>query len=108
MTDHGLSTRHIGGIAKILRENCPAIQKASLFGSRATGRYKSYSDIDLVLYGDINAATADRLWTLFDESSLPYKVDVQVFDLVGYPPLIRHIEEQAQTLLTKEQIYSEQ
>ena len=108
MSTHGLSTRHIGGIAKILREHCPGIEKASLFGSRATGNYKSYSDIDLVLYGDIDGATADRLWTLFDESSLPYKVDVQVFNLVDYPPLRRHIEEKAKTLLTKEQIYSEQ
>lgn len=104
--NHGLSDKQLDTIANILFRNCPDIENVSLFGLRATGNYKRYSDIDLVVYGDIKQSVADRLWTLFHESPLPYKVDIQVFNLIKYPPLRRHIEDKAKTLFTKEQIDS--
>ena len=87
------------------RENCPGIEKASLLGSKATGTYKSYSDIDLELYGNIDEAKADRLWTCFSESLLPYKVDIYIYRHINYPPLKRRIDQQGQILFTKEQLY---
>lgn len=105
-TEHGLSARQLDTIAGILARHCPNIERAALFGSRAMGSHKRHSDIDLVLYGDIAPAAVDRLWTLFDESSLPYKVDVQAFNLVAYPPLKRYIEAEARTLFTREEIYA--
>lgn len=106
MINHGLSNQQLDTITNILSQNCPNIESVSLFGSRAVGNYKPYSDIDLVLYGDIEQLTVDRLWTLFHESSLPYKVDVQAFNLIKHPLLKRHIEGEAKTLFTKEEIYS--
>ena len=87
------------------RENCPGIEKVSLLGSKATGTYKSYSDIDLELYGNIDEAKADRLWTCFSESLLPYKVDIYIYRHINYPPLKRRIDQQGQILFTKEQLY---
>lgn len=104
MSEHGLSARQLDTIAGILARHCPHLERAALFGSRAMGNYQAHSDIDLVLYGDIEAATVDRLWTVFHESALPYKVDVQAFHLVKYPPLKRHIETEAKTLFTQSEI----
>ena len=106
MRNHGLSNKQIDTIKRILSQNCPGIEKVSLFGSRAMGKYKSYSDIDLVLYGDIDGTAANRLWTLFHESDLSYKMDLQVFNLIKHAPLRRHIKEKEKTLFTKEEIYS--
>ncbi|MFN7309776.1 MAG: nucleotidyltransferase domain-containing protein [Vampirovibrionales bacterium] len=89
---HGLTDANIEEISRVLRPFFPPIEKIALFGSRATGTYKPYSDIDLVLYGNIDDALVNRLWTLFDESHLPVKVDLHAYDLIQYPPLKAHID----------------
>lgn len=97
--DHGLSENQVRLIKNILERFAPAVESVSVFGSRATGTYKSYSDIDLVLYGDIKEETIDRLWTCFSESSLPHKVDVTAYNLVTHPPLKEHIDRVAKPLV---------
>ena len=49
--NHGLQEQQLEIIKDICRKFANCIDKVSLFGSRATGSYKSYSDIDLVVYG---------------------------------------------------------
>ena len=96
--DHGLSDSQLQTIKNILRE-CPTpVASVSLFGSRATGAYKSNSDIDLVLYGYIDSASIARLWTLFHESNLPYNVDVNAYRLARDP---EHIDSLAKVLFTQ-------
>ena len=97
--DHGLSENQVRLIKNILERFAPAVESVSVFGSRATGTYKSYSDIDVVLYGDFNEETVDRLWTCFAESWLPYNVDVTAYNLVTHPPLKEHIDRVAKPLL---------
>lgn len=99
MIDHGLSEDQVRLIKETIENFAPAVEAVSVFGSRATGTYKSYSDIDLVLYGDINEETIDRLWTCFAESRLPYKVDVTAYNLVTHPPLKEHIDRVAKPLV---------
>ena len=99
MIDHGLSEHQVRLIKNVLERFAPAVESVSVFGSRATGTYKSYSDIDLVLYGDLNEETIDRLWTCFAESSLPYKVDVTAYNLLTHPPLKEHIDRVAKSLV---------
>ena len=106
MLNHGLNKNQIRIIRDILSRNVSNIDKVSLYGSRATGKYKNYSDIDLVLYGDIDETEADHLWTCFDESLLPHKVDVTVYQQITSSPLKHHIDQQAKTLFTKQQIYT--
>ena len=59
---------------------------------RLLGTHRPASDIDLVLYGTLDEAEAERIVTLFSESLLPYTVDVQVYHLITYPPLKTHID----------------
>ena len=103
--NNGLSKSQLLMIKAILAQHSSAIEKVALFGSRANGKYKSHSDIDLVLYGDIDEKIADRLWTCFHESLLPYKVDISVYRHITYEPLLRHIDRNNNTLFTKEQLY---
>ena len=104
MIDHGLSETQLRLISSLIKEFAPAVESVSLFGSRATGSHRNYSDIDMILYGDIEEATLDRLWTCFHESSLPYKVDLVAYRLVEYPPLKAHIDRFAKTLFSAEQL----
>jgi len=48
------------------------------FGSRVTGKAKQYSDLDLVVISDKPLSFADyaTLKEAFDESDLPYRVDI--------------------------------
>ena len=64
-------------IKSIVSQSAPEAERAALFGFRANGTCKNHSDIDLVIYGDMDRATINRLSTLFLESNLPYKVDVR-------------------------------
>ncbi len=45
------------------------------------------SDIDLVIYGSLDEKTMDRIFTLLNDSNLPIKIDLQVYDLITCSPL---------------------
>ena len=108
MIDHGLSERQLNLIRNLIREFAPGVKSVSLFGSRATNSHRSYSDIDMVLYGDVKEDAVDRLWTCFNESSLPYKVDLVAYHLINYPPLKAHIDRFAKTLFSTDQLTDRQ
>lgn len=102
--DHGLSPSQVQKIKSIVSQSAPEAERVALFGSRADGTYKNYSDIDLVIYGDVDRATINRLSTLFLESNMPYKVDVTAYKLVSYPPLKQHIDDHNKTLFTQTEL----
>ncbi len=89
---HQLNRHQLETLRAILEPFAPRITEAALFGSRATGAAKTYSDIDLVLYGPLTEADVDRLRTLFTESSLSIGVDVVAYGLLGELPLKAHID----------------
>ncbi len=91
--DHGLTGENRRIIASVLRPYCAGISKVGLFGSRATGTYRDNSDVDLVLYGSLQEADIDRIYTLFLESMLPYGVDVKAYHLISNRRLKDHIDE---------------
>jgi type I restriction enzyme S subunit len=76
---HGLSEHDVqtlkAGVKLALRPG----QKAEilLFGSRSVGVQRPYSDIDLLLRGDgLTAGQVEAMRDAFEESDLPYKVDL--------------------------------
>lgn len=91
--NHGLSDKDFGIIKEILEPYKNKIDRIGFFGSRATGTYKPYSDIDLVLYGTLTEADGDHIQTLFIESQLAYKVDVVVYHTIDHLPLKHHIDQ---------------
>lgn len=65
-------------VMEILRMHLPDNARVYVFGSRATGECKPWSDLDLVIDAQnaIPLALIARIAEAFDESSLPWKVDL--------------------------------
>jgi type I restriction enzyme S subunit len=64
-------------VRDILRKHVPT-RRVIAFGSRTTGRSKPFSDLDLAIMGEVTVSSAilAALAEDFDESSLPFKVDL--------------------------------
>ena len=69
---------HLEVVQDILREYLPTGVKVWVFGSRANWTTKDSSDLDLALEGDgkLSHKVLGTLKDTFDDSSLPYTVDV--------------------------------
>lgn len=78
------------------------IDRVGLFGSRSNGLYRANSDIDLVIYGNLDEKTMNRIFTLLNDSNLPIRVDLQVYNLIDYPPLKHHIDANVKFLFDRE------
>ena len=70
----------------------PEVKTVKLFGSRAKGTNAANSDIDLALWGDVDALQAESIAAELDELPTPYKYDVKPFDLIKLRPLREHIQ----------------
>ena len=79
---HGLNEKDIDLIKKCIMSSLSKhpIQSLDvwLFGSRAQGTHRQYSDIDLLIsvMPPLSASEKANIEALFEESGLPYKVDV--------------------------------
>ncbi|MFS0772345.1 nucleotidyltransferase family protein [Sphingomonas sp. 1P08PE] len=80
------------------------IDSVALFGSRATGRARPNSDIDIVIYGMLDQAAVDRLWSLLEDSALSVSVDIVAYGDGVYPPLRQHIDRTARPLFSRAEL----
>lgn len=73
-----ISPPHLKIIGEILHKNLPDGVAVWVFGSRADWTTRDSSDLDLALEGDsaLDYRTMVALEMAFEESSLPYKVDI--------------------------------
>lgn len=73
-----ISPNHLDTVLDILHKHLPANVKVWVFGSRADWTTRDSSDLDLALQGDsaLDYDTIMGLEVAFEQSSLPYKVDV--------------------------------
>ncbi len=72
-------------VLNILRAYLPQSAKIWAFGSRATGRARRYSDLDLVIDAG-RLLTLDefaKLGEVFSDSDLPYRVDLVDWHDIG-------------------------
>ena len=88
---YGLSDKEFAEMKAIFGQ-CKNLEKVILYGSRAKGNYKKFSDVDITLEGD-NLTLADlfRIQDLLYESDLPYMYDVSIFSKISNPDLTDHI-----------------
>lgn len=101
---HGLSAAQVDVLRKILAGFADKIVDVGLFGSRATGNARPNSDIDLVIYGEIDQPLVDRIWTLCESSNLALSVDVVGYDLITHPRLKAHIDQVMQPLFSQAEL----
>ena len=102
--EFGLPDRTINSLHEILQKH-PKIEKAVIYGSRAKGNYRIGSDIDLTLFG----AKLDYqdLMTInyeISESTIPYLVDLSIFNLLVNADLREHIMRVGKELWCKKSI----
>ncbi len=72
----------------------PQVKKATLYGSRAKGNYKTGSDIDLTLMGgeDLTLKVLYRIMDEIDDLLLPYTFDLSIFQHISDPDVIEHVQ----------------
>ncbi|WP_455621852.1 nucleotidyltransferase family protein [Parabacteroides sp.] len=87
-----LSPEHLQIVRQIL-ERSTHVQSAIIFGSRAKGTNKPGSDIDLAIKGaEVGKDDIAALWAAFEESLLPFFVDVISYESIRNPDLKAHID----------------
>lgn len=80
----------------------PSVKKVILFGSRAAGKARNGSDIDLAISGDISFKENLRIQAhINQELPIPYTVDVLHLESIKDEELLNHIERFGKTLLQK-------
>jgi len=88
---YGLTERDMKTIQSVF-DTFPEVKKVHLFGSRAKGNYRLGSDIDLAIMNQgLNSITLSRLIGKFEESSLPYNIDLVDFTNLTKQEFIDHI-----------------
>ena len=89
---HGLSDKTINILNSIFIKY-PGIKQVILYGSRAIGNYRTGSDIDLTLKTDDTFSHINllRIGNDFDDSDIPYFVDVSIYETLSNRDLIDHI-----------------
>lgn len=63
-----------------------------IFGSRARGNYKRYSDIDFVIICTLDFDKLLNIENEIDDLLLPYKIDLSVITFITNTELPEHIE----------------
>ena len=71
------------------------------FGSYATGRFTSRSDIDLATVGISDRLLLGRLVLDLEDLPIAQKCDVQAYESINYDPLNLQIDEHGVTIYCK-------
>ena len=90
---YGLSDKTLNTLNLIFNKY-PGIEQAVLYGSRAKGNFRTGSDIDLSLKTKVDFSFTDllRIMNDFDDSNMPYFVDVSIYDQLSNLDLKAHID----------------
>ncbi len=82
----------------------PLVQSVVLYGSRALGRQRAGSDIDLCLEApSMGLGELLELGAALDDLLLPWQIDLQLRHLIAHEGLLAHIERAGQLLWERPQ-----
>lgn len=71
----------------------PNVTHCILYGSRAMGRHKPASDIDLALVGEhLTSSEVGDIAAELDDLLLPWEIDLSARHLLNHPELEAHID----------------
>lgn len=77
---YGLTDNEMQILHDLFAEN-EKIEQVLLYGSRAKGTYKLFSDVDITIVGKgLTRLDIDRLHAALDKSPIPYMFDIFLFD----------------------------
>ena len=99
MTD-GLKDAHREAIIAVIAAN-DRVERAVLFGSRATGTNTVTSDVDIALFGDrLTLTHRARLTAALEEIPMAQTVDLLLYDSIQDRALREHIRTRASSGLS--------
>ena len=94
----GLATDVIARLCQVFAKH-PEIERAIIYGSRAKGKFRPGSDIDLTFKGDaIPLSLMLQVENELDDLLLPYQFDLSVLAQIEDPSLRAHIARVGQVL----------
>ena len=103
MTD-GLKHAHREAIIAVIAAN-DRVERAVLFGSRATGTNTTTSDVDIALFGDrLTLTDKARLWAAVEEIPMAQSVDLILYDSVRDRTLLEHIRDDGVEWFAREHV----
>lgn len=92
----GLAERHYAEFVRIFRRY-PQIEQVLIFGSRAKGTDKPWSDFDLAVVAPMMSdGEFSKLWNEIDEMQLVFKFDLLHWDRLATQRLKEKIGEEGQ------------
>ena len=99
---HGLTIEELELLCSLFTRQ-KEIEQVILYGSRAKGTHKPFSDVDITLLGiGLSRSHLNRLMADIDESSLPYFFDVFILSKITNPDLREQIEKTGVVLYRRE------
>jgi predicted nucleotidyltransferase len=90
MDNWGLPANTITQVVAILR-GYPEITSAKLFGSRAKGTHKKYSDVDIAIFAPLGSGLTPHISDELDELDTIYTFDVLDYNRTENIELKAHI-----------------
>lgn len=98
---YGLNVSEFDKILGVFNKH-PEIHSVILYGSRAKGTYKQFSDVDITLVGE-RLTNSDMYEISFeiDDLLLPYQFDISIFDQLTNQDLIDHINRKGIVIYSK-------
>lgn len=89
---HGLTEKEELALCKLFARY-EEVEEVILYGSRAKGNYKAFSDIDITLVGPrLTRSIIHQIATEIDDLLLPYQCDLSIFHQLTNPELKEHIK----------------
>ncbi len=99
---YGLSDKDVSRI-KTVFTNCPSVQAAILYGSRAKGSFKKNSDIDISLKGEkLSFKDLIKISLELDDLMTPYDFDLSLYDDIDNEDLLDHINRVGKILFVRD------
>ncbi|SHG27957.1 Nucleotidyltransferase domain-containing protein [Flavobacterium micromati] len=84
--------------------NSLSIKEVVIYGSRAKGNYKEGSVIDITILGEPTPEDVSKLWHDLDDSFIPYKFDISVYNNLKSDSLKEHINKVGKTFYKLKEI----
>ena len=79
------------------------VEKVILYGSRAKGTYRPFSDVDITLVGDtLTHDDLTRIILAIDDLLLPYQFDISVLHTIRNQDLLDHLARRGITIYSSQ------
>lgn len=96
---YGLTEQQISAIKSVFA-SIPEVNSAVLYGSRARGDYKPYSDLDISVSGNkLTHSHLAQLETKLDDLLLPFFIDLNDIRTISNPALLANIQRDGKQLI---------